>query len=1144
MSWMLSCIGCGGKKFVEKEETKVLDFQHYSLTSVPPYVFECERFLEELYLDFNQISELPKELFLCNELLTLSLSDNDLHNIPSAVSSLNNLICLDISKNGISDIPDNIKSCKKLRSVNASTNPLCRLPEGFTQLVALKELSLSDTFLEYLPANFGRLTGLEVLELRENQLNTLPRSFTRLTALKRLDLGQNEFTELPEVVGHLTSLTDLWIDNNRVKRIPPEIGKLTRLSFLDASKNRINEIDSDIGNCKSLSHLYLTRNELEELPDSLSCCLKLSILHVDDNHLDHLPEHIGRLDHLVELKLCQNELSYLPSSVGLLRSLQFLHVDDNMLYTLPGELGSCTSLIVITATHNQITEMPAEMGSLTSLRVLSLCGNSIQSLPVSFSKLQLTALWLSENQAKPSVPLQCTSVAGQKVLTCFMLPQSETQIPSIPEDDKPLTEEEIEARRARRMIHFASDGDAKPSGRLTRVPTPYPKELRALAKHTKNILALKKEKEKSGSSINKEEAVMKDAEKIVPLKESPNSSVAVKTSSAVIKPAAKKMSESAIEKSSPSNEIGSLPEASVAIASTNSPSLPTPTKSSSSPPLCQNGILTSSSTLVAASRATDKSSEDLKHSKESTTEPEFSSVHSTSALSSVHTSPSHHINPGSTLNHHFSETPAEEIISHVSNSQNFLKLTEQPQRPASIALVESFISKGHDVKNYPSRPGSLALESAIPPWQNNRPGSLAAPINTVGIPMAASPQKSSSQNMLNQDNIKSPSFGESLKPLHSPVTPVKKDNFSEIVKENVEELLGKDQLVEIVIPEKMVEDSSSLTTVELASRPIEKETSTDAYKHDKKDTEELSSNTGLLSTISRVTEEGSDEDRSCSHSEISDNKIEKVTSKIPKLPMSVVKTQYSSEENTENYQVSTDTQNFQSISIVSPSAASSKIPHFSYSSKNVQIISPKAPAKDSVISPMGSKILPPMSFTTSYSKISPDKVKSHIPTLSSPSVKKDTNFENKHLEENQQTTRISRSNIEQTSKSVQQEVIPTGKDLTSPKGSSRIPMFSSPAYHSEIKSPSSIPSYPRSPPQTETDSFIPVKESDFSKKTAMSPVEKPINQTGIPILSPDDSSLERTSRIPTVSNSSLRGKKSGLPVLRTSSGKKVVDSSS
>lgn len=56
MSWMLSCIGCGTKKLPDKEKVEVLDFQHYSLASVPPYVFECERFLEELYLDCNQVS--------------------------------------------------------------------------------------------------------------------------------------------------------------------------------------------------------------------------------------------------------------------------------------------------------------------------------------------------------------------------------------------------------------------------------------------------------------------------------------------------------------------------------------------------------------------------------------------------------------------------------------------------------------------------------------------------------------------------------------------------------------------------------------------------------------------------------------------------------------------------------------------------------------------------------------------------------------------------------------------------------------------------------------------------------------------------------------------------------------------------------
>ena len=56
-----------------------------------------------------------------------------------------------------------------------------------------------------------------------------------------------------------------------------------------------------------------------------------------------------------------------------------------------------------------------------------------------------------------------------------------------------MTEAELEARRARRLIHFAADGEDIAPGRLTRVPTPYPKELRALSKHSRNLKALKKE---------------------------------------------------------------------------------------------------------------------------------------------------------------------------------------------------------------------------------------------------------------------------------------------------------------------------------------------------------------------------------------------------------------------------------------------------------------------------------------------------------------------------------------------------------------------------------------------------------------------------------------------------------------------------
>lgn len=50
-----------------------------------------------------------------------------------------------------------------------------------------------------------------------------------------------------------------------------------------------------------------------------------------------------------------------------------------------------------------------------------------------------------------------------------------------------------EQRRAKTLIKFAFDGDVDKPGRLTRAPTPYPKELKALAKHARNLHSLQKD---------------------------------------------------------------------------------------------------------------------------------------------------------------------------------------------------------------------------------------------------------------------------------------------------------------------------------------------------------------------------------------------------------------------------------------------------------------------------------------------------------------------------------------------------------------------------------------------------------------------------------------------------------------------------
>ncbi|NXH04042.1 LRRC7 protein, partial [Loxia leucoptera] len=47
----------------EEEIVSVLDYSHCGLQQVPKEVFNFERTLEELYLDANQIEELPKKQF-------------------------------------------------------------------------------------------------------------------------------------------------------------------------------------------------------------------------------------------------------------------------------------------------------------------------------------------------------------------------------------------------------------------------------------------------------------------------------------------------------------------------------------------------------------------------------------------------------------------------------------------------------------------------------------------------------------------------------------------------------------------------------------------------------------------------------------------------------------------------------------------------------------------------------------------------------------------------------------------------------------------------------------------------------------------------------------------------------------------------
>ncbi|XP_017040739.1 protein lap1 [Drosophila ficusphila] len=521
MPLLSKCFPCF--KFKREEVIDKLDYSNTPLTDFPE-VWQHERTLEELYLSTTRLQSLPPQLFYCQGLRVLHVNSNNLESIPQAIGSLRQLQHLDLNRNLIVNVPEEIKSCKHLTHLDLSCNSLQRLPDAITSLISLQELLLNETYLEFLPANFGRLVNLRILELRLNNLITLPKSMVRLINLQRLDIGGNEFTELPEVVGELKSLHELWIDFNQIRRVSPNIGKLRELQHFEANGNLLDTLPSELSNWRNVEVLSICSNNLEAFPFSVGMLKSLVTFKCESNGLTELPDSISYLEQLEELVLSHNKLIRLPSTIGMLKSLRFLFADDNQLRQLPDELCSCQQLSVLSVANNQLSALPQNIGNLGKMRVLNVVNNYINALPVSMLNLvNLTSMWLSDNQSQPLVPLQYLDASTKTQLTCFMLPQVTFKMNSIQAQQQAQEQYEfVYANQQQphvspsRRICFAeeatilSNAKAQPapsypsyvaapptptpdqmagSVRLMRSPTPYPKELRQMAKYVRQAQA-------------------------------------------------------------------------------------------------------------------------------------------------------------------------------------------------------------------------------------------------------------------------------------------------------------------------------------------------------------------------------------------------------------------------------------------------------------------------------------------------------------------------------------------------------------------------------------------------------------------------------------------------------------------------------
>ncbi|MEZ4886777.1 MAG: COR domain-containing protein [Chitinophagales bacterium] len=330
------------------QQLRTLDLTNLGLTKIPDNVFELTH-LTELKLghwsaytkrDRNQISHIPSEIGLLQNLQLLDLSSNTLEALPPAIGFLKQLELLDVSKNELENLPKEIGNLQRLQRLDLSNNQLNELPESFCQLQNLQRLGLSSNHLTQLPEHFSQLRNLQRLDLKGNRLGRIGNELCALPALQRLGLGDNLLKELPEDFAQLTSLQRLYLGGNQLKSLPDSFAEL-----------------------KELQRLYLSNNQLTTLPETFSGLEKLQLLDVRSNQIVGLPSGIGNLKELEYLDLGKNEIRVLLAEVANLQKLELLDLSGNRLRDISPEIANIQSLQYLYLKDNPIDSPPLEIAN-------------------------------------------------------------------------------------------------------------------------------------------------------------------------------------------------------------------------------------------------------------------------------------------------------------------------------------------------------------------------------------------------------------------------------------------------------------------------------------------------------------------------------------------------------------------------------------------------------------------------------------------------------------------------------------------------------------------------------------------------------------------------------------------------------------
>lgn len=454
--------------------TLKLDYSSLALASIPPVVFTdwALRHVRILWLNDNDIAELPAEIGILKELTQLRVFKNKLVQLPPEIGELSALQILWVQDNLLTTLPSEIEKLSSLTLLSLTGNPLRVLPVELSRLSKVREMELSTNHVTFPPPSISRAGTRKVLDF----LRRADRAWR--TAV--LDLSQMDMDIIPlDIIALFPNLTRLYIDHNEIERFPFEFCAMTRLveirfdrdkmlspsieiwdqgigrvmefmgkfltyrtdprvnlkswglrqipneltdpslservTLLDFSDNKLTNLPHEVGHMTSLTDLRLDQNQLEELPRSICWLSNVTILSATVNRLKAFPDHMRHLESLTLLHLDSNELQAIPPSIVLVSSLERITLCSNRIKELPEGIAALTNLRVLSITDNEVERIPFEFGASTYLESLEVDGNPIWSPPKDIM-VQGQTMWFRYLQRlTKSLEMQKRMVVGKAV---------------------------------------------------------------------------------------------------------------------------------------------------------------------------------------------------------------------------------------------------------------------------------------------------------------------------------------------------------------------------------------------------------------------------------------------------------------------------------------------------------------------------------------------------------------------------------------------------------------------------------------------------------------------------------------------------------------------------------------------------------